>query len=294
MGRGQIARFVERKSGSRMREAARTAVARGSGMIIEAREDVVTLRGKLSRNEWQNIKAAANHLLHNHPYGIIIDCSHIELPTQEGIETFIDARRDIEALGARIILCNVPRDVLDAMRSVPGASSQLPVARGADEARSAFRLLHAKSPLATAGRSAILVPLLGPGDAEIAVPLACRLAPRERALIHLLYVVPVPRALPLGAPLGELECVIEAELARAETIVRQRNIPVYRHIEQTRLLSDAILNGARRLCAPVIVLGLRDLGEEDESGREETVLTLLRQATCEVVIARSARVGIKR
>lgn len=262
-------------------------------MIIEAREDVVTLRGKLSRNEWQNIKAAANHLLHNHPHGIIIDCSHIELPTQEGIETFIDARRDIEAQGARIILCNVPRDVLDAMRSVPGASSQLPVAQSAEEARSSFRLLHGKSPLANAGQTAVLVPLLGPGDAEIAVPLACRLSPRERALIHLLYVVPVPRALPLGAPLGELEGVIEAELARAEAIVRQRNIPVYRHIEQTRLVSDAILNGARRLNAPVIVLGLHDLGD-DGVGREETVLTLLRQATCEIVIARSARVGIKR
>jgi anti-anti-sigma regulatory factor/nucleotide-binding universal stress UspA family protein len=263
-------------------------------MIIEAREDVVTLRGKLSRNEWQNIKAAANHLLHNHPHGIIIDCSHIELPTQEGIETFIDARRDIEAQGARIILCNVPRDVLDAMRSVPGASSQLPVARGADEARSAFRLLHGKSSLTTAGHTSILVPFLGPGDAEIAVPLACRLAPRERALIHLLYVVPVPRALPLGAPLGDLECLVEAELTRGEAIVRQKNIPVRRHIEQTRLISDAILNSARRLDAPVIVLGLRDLGESDQTEREETLLTLLRQAPSEVVIARAARGGIKR
>jgi len=263
-------------------------------MIIEAREDVVTLRGKLSRNEWQNIKAAANHLLHNHPHGIIIDCSHIELPTQEGIETFIDARRDIEAQGARIILCNVPRDVLDAMRAVPGASSQLPVARGADEARSSFRLLHGKSPLVHAGHTTILVPLFGPGDAEIAVPLACRLAPRERSLIHLLYVVPVPRALPLGAPLGDDECIVEGELNRGEAIARQKNIPVRRHIEQTRLISDAILNSARRLGAPVIVLGLRDLDENDALEREETVMTLLRQAPCEVVIARPCPGGVRR
>src|SRR5262245_60961124 len=163
-------------------------------MIIEAREDVVTLRGKLSRNEWQNIKAAANHLLHNHPHGIIIDCTHLELATQEGIETFIDARRDIEAQGARIILCNVPRAVLDAMRSVPGASSQLPVARGAEEARSSFRLLHGKLLPTSSGQATFLVPLLSPGDAEIAIPLACKIAPRERTVIHMMYVVPVPRA----------------------------------------------------------------------------------------------------
>jgi CIC family chloride channel protein len=188
----------------------------------------------------------------------------------------------------------VPQDVLNAMRAVPGASSQLPVARGADEARSSFRLLHGKSPLTNAGQTAILVPLLGPGDAECAVPLACRLAPRERALIHLLYVVPVPRALPLGAPLGDLECLVEAELTRGEAIARQKNIPAYRHIEQTRMISDAILNSARRLAAPVIVMGLRDLDESDQSEREETVLTLLRLAPCEVVIARAARGVIKR
>src|SRR5438105_798543 len=127
-------------------------------MIIEARGDVVTLRGKLARNQWQNIKAAANHLLENHPHGIIIDCSHIEAATQEGIETFVDARLDIEAQGARIMLAGVPPFVLDGMRAVPGASSQLPVAHSVEEARASLVLMRGKKLPPVVGRTSILVP----------------------------------------------------------------------------------------------------------------------------------------
>src|SRR5438270_859606 len=125
-------------------------------MIIEARGDVVTLRGNLTRNQWLNIKAAANHLLREHPHGIIIDCGHIESVTEEGIDTFIDARRDIEAQGARIMLASVPTYVLEAMRSVPGASSQLPVARSVEEARSSLLLMYGKTRQVTNGQLAIL------------------------------------------------------------------------------------------------------------------------------------------
>src|SRR5437588_9246379 len=107
-------------AGARGRAPSR--VPEGGSMIIEARGDVVTLRGRLARNQWQNIKAAANHLLENHPHGIILDCSHIEAATEQGIETFVDARLDIEAQGARIMLAGVPRFVLEGMRAVPGAS----------------------------------------------------------------------------------------------------------------------------------------------------------------------------
>jgi anti-anti-sigma regulatory factor len=257
-------------------------------MIIEAREDVVTLRGKLSRNEWQNIKAAANHLLNNHSHGIIIDCAHIELATQAGIETFVDARLDIEAQGARIMLSSVPRDVLEAMRSVPGASSQLPVARSVEEARASLRLMNGKRTATGPDRAVILVPLLAPGDADFGVEIACRIAPRDRAAIHLLYIVPVPRALPIGTPLGDLSAVIDAELTRGEKRVRQQGLRVQRNIEQTRSVTETILRSAERVSAQKVVLGLQAIGESDEECLFEIVTTLLREGPCEIVVARAA------
>jgi anti-anti-sigma regulatory factor/nucleotide-binding universal stress UspA family protein len=258
-------------------------------MIIEARGDVVTLRGNLTRNQWLNIKAAANHLLREHPHGIIIDCGHVESVTEEGIDTFVDARRDIEARGARIMLADVPPYVLEAMRGVPGASSQLPVARNVEEARSSLLLTYGKTPQIANGQIAVLVPLFGPGDAEVGVRLGSRIAARGRAVLHLLYVVPVPRALPLGTPLGESGATAQSELSAGEAIARQANLVAVRHIQQTRSLSEAILQSARSVPADVIAIGLRDLAEREELGWEEMVLTLLRQAPCEVIIARGAR-----
>jgi anti-anti-sigma regulatory factor len=261
-------------------------------MIIEARGDVVTLRGILSRNEWQNVKAAANHLLHHyHAPGIIIDCKHIDRATEEGIDTFIDARRDIEAQGARIMLCHVPPEVLQAMRSVPGARSQLPVADTIEDARASFRLMHGTAPKASAGVASILVPLFGDGDAEIGVDLACRIAPRDSARIHMLYVVTVPRALPIGTPLGENAAIAERELARGEAIARKRHVATTRQIEQTRSIGDAIMQTAQRLGVAMIVVGLRELPVSDERGQEELVMDLLHRPPCQVVISRAAGRG---
>ena len=109
-------------------------------MIIEAREDVVTLRGNLLENMWPAIQAATNLLLKQHPAGIIIDCGHLETASGAGVQTFVDAMNYIQKQGKRVLLADVPEEIMQVLREVPVDGSQLPVAKTIEEARHSLEL----------------------------------------------------------------------------------------------------------------------------------------------------------
>src|SRR5579862_2793790 len=89
-------------------------------MIIEARDDVLTLSGSLDKNLWPSIESAAWLLLRMHPGGILIDASGLTNITSEGAKTFLDAMAYIERYKARIVLCQVPDSALEVIKNVPG------------------------------------------------------------------------------------------------------------------------------------------------------------------------------
>src|SRR2546423_14865634 len=109
-------------------------------MIVACKDDVVHLSGSLHKNQWLTIKAAAKLLLQQHPQGILIDCSGLTDISEDGAKTFLEAMKDIQGEGARIIVVNLPEQILEVIRSVPGVRSQLPIARTIEEARASFRL----------------------------------------------------------------------------------------------------------------------------------------------------------
>ena len=109
-------------------------------MIIEAREDTVTLRGAITSNIWPAIQASAALLLENHPTGIIIDCSPLTRITPKGAETFTDAARYIQEQNARIVVAGLAPELLEIGKAVPGVRSQLPVCDTVDEARASLSL----------------------------------------------------------------------------------------------------------------------------------------------------------
>src|SRR5260221_6268820 len=109
-------------------------------MIVTTRGDMVGLSGALVKNQWMTIKAAANLLLKEHPEGIIIDCSELDNVSEEGAKTFLDAMRDIQAAGARIVVCSLPENVMQVLRTVRTVRSQLPIASCLEEARASLRL----------------------------------------------------------------------------------------------------------------------------------------------------------
>src|SRR5215470_1559686 len=121
-------------------------------MIVTSSDDVVRLSGALVKNQWLTIKAAANLLLQSHPQGIIIDCGELTHVSEDGAKTFLDAIKDIQAAGARMVVCNLPPEVLQVIRSVPGVRSQLPIANSVDEARASLRL-SGEAPKTEAGQT---------------------------------------------------------------------------------------------------------------------------------------------
>lgn len=257
-------------------------------MIIEAREDVVTLRGNLLENMWPAIQAATNLLLKQRPAGIIIDCGHLEKASGTGVQTFVDAMNYIQKQGKRVLLADVPEEIMQVLRAVPGAGSQLPVAKTIDEARRSLELqgVHPSEPEVKPER-VILVPVVEMLDWEHGITLACRLAAGLHSELHLVYLLEVPLSQPVGAALPEAEAAAKEALKRARTLARECGIPTVAHVERTREVGAGIIQAAKDLQADVIVAGVRPSGNGGDPRLDRTLSTLLQKAECEVVIDRA-------
>lgn len=130
----------------------------------------------------------------------------------------------------------------------------------------------------------ILVPTVGEPYSERGVELACRLGDEQEAEILLVYVIEVPRTMPLSIPLAEAENRANAALERAESIVKLRGLPSQRLIQRARLAGEEIARIARDRDVDMIVLGISpEQGLRREFlGRTSDIV--LRHSPCEVII----------
>lgn len=268
-------------------------------MIVEVRGDVVHLEGHLESNLWPAIQAAVNLSLKRHPSGIVVDCSQLLSCTDEGLVTFIHAMDYIHAFGARVIICNVPDEILEKIRQTQGVRSQLPIARTLEEARASLNLetMFSSPAEAVRGDKVLLVPVLEIFDISRGVSLAKELAKAVHSEIHLAYFLEVPKTLPLGAPLPEAEALAQKKLKEAEGMFApldkkqarkagEPRVSLVLHVERTREVSSGILSLAQQLKASVIIISTRMAPDMDNEQLEHIVSTLLLKAPCEVVIDR--------
>lgn len=279
-------------------------------MIIEARDDVLTLSGSLDKNLWPSIESAAGLLLRLHPRGILIDASGLTNITSEGAKTFLDGMAYIERYRARIVLCRVPGAALDVIRNIPGVRSQVPISATCEEARTSLELAAAARERTGRGKRAtspdgkprnVLVPLLnGSGSPREAVALALLLGtvsvatdPEEgagrsplRPQITLSYILQVPRTMPLNAPSPEEEEVARAMLQEAQDALAAMEITAQTDVARTRDIDEEIIAQAQRTRANLIVLTLPESAEQADSPFEELVASLLSKSPCEVVLRR--------
>lgn len=274
-------------------------------MIVEVRGDVVWLEGHLESNLWPAIKAAVNLSLKRHPKGIILDCSRLLSCSDEGVITFVHAMDYIHSCGARILICDVPSEILEKIKQTPGVRSQLPIAKTLDEARASLNLetmfsSSHETKAMSADRQAekiLLVPVLEILDVSRGVSLARELAGDVPSEIHLVYFLEVPKALPLGAPLPEAEALAQKKLQDAEALflppdkkqskkAGEQKIILMPHVERTREVSSGILNMAKQLKASIIIISTRTAPDMDNEQLELIVSTLLLKAPCEVLIDR--------
>jgi nucleotide-binding universal stress UspA family protein len=80
----------------------------------------------------------------------------------------------------------------------------------------------------------ILVPILEAYYSERAVELASRLGQVQKATILVGYVVEVPRTLPLGVPLPQVEQAAADALARAKQIVEMHALEAQTEVVRAR------------------------------------------------------------
>lgn len=130
----------------------------------------------------------------------------------------------------------------------------------------------------------ILVPTSGYSYSERGVELACRLGQEQKAEIFLAYIMEIPRTMPLGIPLPDLEQKAKEALERAESIVVLHGLKTDKMIHRARIAGEEIARIAKEKDVDMIVLGIRShIGlTENILGRTSDVI--LRHAPCEVII----------
>ena len=253
-------------------------------MIVEARRDVIVLRGSLAQNEWPTIQAAAKVLLEEHPNGIIIDCSHLTESTPEGAITFRDAVSYIQKHDAKIIVAGLPNSALAVIRGVRAVMSQLPIAATVDDARASLDL---GEPAATpSGKRVQIIAVLLIGNWERAMKIACQMADRKRNEVHMVDLLKVSRTIPLATPLPEAEAAARRKLEDAERAVKPYKINTVRHVERVRTVAEGVQRTLSTLQPQTLVVCVGHQNEEAHEIMSEVMPGLLDEPPCEIIYCR--------
>ncbi len=255
-------------------------------MIIEARDDTITLRGVIESNIWAAIQAAAALLLENHPTGIIIDCSALSKITPVGAETFADASTYITEKNARIVVAGLAPELLEIGRSVAGVRSQLPVCNTVDEARASLRF-EELAPERGRAENAVVVPLLG--DWQAALRHALRLAKTSGADVHVVDLIRVPRTLPIGTPLPEREADGQQRLEESAALLKAAGAKHFEHVERVRSKAEGLVDFVHQLKANFLVVSIDCGGKADPHIDSPEAMALLEAADFEISLVKGAR-----
>ena len=127
----------------------------------------------------------------------------------------------------------------------------------------------------------VLVPVADSPYVERALKLAGWLAQERGAGIVLVYVIEVPRTLPLDAPIEEMEIAAALALATAREIVLQHHLPVRTVIRRARDTVSGIIAVAQEHHVGLLVVGV---GPHHADARwAQTAKKLAQRAWCEVI-----------
>lgn len=250
-------------------------------MIIETKGDVIKLKGSLVENQWAAIRSAVSLLLNEHPSGVVIDCSGLTEVSEQGARTYLDASNFIQAQNARVVVSGLSEKILSEIRKFPGVRSQLVVASTVEEARSS---LQSGGQVISGGKHGpvILVPLVGAWQRVL--EFAAIHAAAKRSEIHLLYVLQIPRNLPLGEPVPEIEAEADSVLRDAEQTLKRRGIRVMRVTTRARDTIEGATRYAVDTKPELIVVGYAKTILTKDSGRNQVINMLCHDAPCDVAV----------
>jgi nucleotide-binding universal stress UspA family protein len=133
----------------------------------------------------------------------------------------------------------------------------------------------------------ILVPVKGEGlDDDEAIRFACAIAKRDKAKVVSVYVIEVPRALPLDAEVSEAIEEGERSLQRAEAVAEEVEGEIESEILQARLAGPAIVDEANERGIDLIIVGLPYRTRLGEFQLGNTATYVLKNARCRVWLCR--------
>ena len=130
----------------------------------------------------------------------------------------------------------------------------------------------------------ILVPTIGMPYSERGIELACRLGEEQRAEIILIYVVEVPRTLPLNAPLPADEIRAKEALDRGREIVELRELNAITRMERAREAWEGIIRSAKDYEVDLIVMGVMSKRGMIQDVLGKTTDILLKKSPVEIII----------
>ncbi len=128
----------------------------------------------------------------------------------------------------------------------------------------------------------VLVPTLERPYSARALDVAFRLARQTNAAVHLAYVVEVPRAHALQAPLPEIDDAAAEALRDAQALAKSYPITIQPFVHRTRKAHDGILALIEQENIDLLVLGARP--DERHGLPRDLARELFESARCEVVV----------
>jgi nucleotide-binding universal stress UspA family protein len=129
----------------------------------------------------------------------------------------------------------------------------------------------------------IVVPYEGGALSEDALRIACHLV-FDESRITAVYVVPIPKDMPIGAEKPQEETAHQA-LQQAQAVGQELGVDVETYVAKAPEVADGINETAATLMADAIVMSLRRKHRPEETMLlSHTASRILRHAPCHVVI----------
>ncbi|MBI4235929.1 MAG: universal stress protein [Chloroflexi bacterium] len=134
----------------------------------------------------------------------------------------------------------------------------------------------------------ILVPVRGTAGDQQAVLLAGEIARHGKGSLYVVYIIEVPRALPLQASTEEELNQAEAILAEMEEVCGRQHVKVETELLQARQAGPAVVEEAVERGVDLIIMGMSYKRRYGDFTMGETVPYVLEHAPCPVWVLREA------
>ncbi len=131
-------------------------------------------------------------------------------------------------------------------------------------------------------KPAILVPLIGAWGR--AIGFAADHAAAAKAELHLLYVLEVPRTLPLDTALPEMEQEAQHTLSEAEMMLRRRGVTVRKLTTRARDALEGAARFAAEMQSKLLVAAYLKEDLIERGARHTAVNILCHEAPCDIAV----------